>query len=497
MSLEQVIPPYDRVVSWASPARVVFFASLALSLLAILSNPSLNRDGMLYVDSARMFLSDGFAGALSVFNWPFLPILIAWFSELSGLRLETAGHFMNALFLAGTCSLVVTCSTRGFPQAAWATCLCLLALPALNHYRNEILREYGCWFFFMLSFWLALRWSEKPQWHGALAVQLALAVAVLFRPEAAAFFVALTLWQLFVAPTGERWGRTLMIGGLPLAGLTVLVLLHLSGQLEYGSRLASELGRGSLASFNAKAAALAQGLIPYARDEAKTILFFGSLFIIPLKFFKQLSIFVVPLSFAFLAPSLRRTLSRWQPLAWAFTMQVLVLAVFVLDLQFLAGRYAAVLQLLIAPLVGYGLWLMMERFSRWRWLMILLTVLTMLGNVVSLNPSKQHFAQAGEWLAQNASESPAVYVESARTAYYAGWRFATRQYPEDRSLLLTDLAQKKYTLVVLEISRGENEIRLWLEKLGLREVQRFNEDDADTDGHAILIAEPAVETSPR
>ena len=487
----------DRVRSWASPARVAFVASLALSLLAILSNPSLNRDGMLYIDSARMYMSDGFAGARTVFNWPFLPILIAWLSKLSGLRLDTAGHVMNALFLAGACSLVVTCSMRGFPKAAWATCLCLLALPGLNHYRNEILREYGCWFFFMLSLWLALRWSEKPQWKGALAAQLALAAATLFRPEAAAFFVALTLWQLFAAPAGQRWRRTLMIGGVPLAGLTVLVLFHLSGEFESGGRLASEMSRGNLASFNAKAAALAQGLIPYARDEARTILFFGSLFIIPLKFFKQLSIFVIPMSFAVLAPSLRHTLSRWQPLAWAFAMQVLVLAVFVLDLQFLAGRYAAVLQLLIAPLVGYGLWLMMERFSRWRWLMILLTVLTMLGNVVSLNPGKQHFSRAGEWLAQNASESPAVYVESARTAYYAGWRFATRQYPQDRSLLLSDLAQKKYTLVVLEISHGENEIRLWLEKLGLHEVRRFNEYDADTDGNAILIAEPAAETTPR
>jgi hypothetical protein len=169
MDLLHTFAPFDRVSRWASPVRVAFFASLALSFLAVLSNPSLNRDGMLYIDSARMFLSDGLAGASTVFNWPFLPILIAGFSELSGLGLENAALLLNALFLAGACSLLVACATRRFPEAAWPICLCLLALPGMNQYRNEILREYGCWFFFMLSFWLALRWSERPQWRSALA----------------------------------------------------------------------------------------------------------------------------------------------------------------------------------------------------------------------------------------------------------------------------------------------------------------------------------------
>jgi hypothetical protein len=288
-----------------------------------------------------------------------------------------------------------------------------------------------------------------------------------------------------------------MIGGLPLAALAVLVLLYRAGQLESGERIALELSRGSLALFDAKADALAQALIPYARDQARTILFFGSLFIVPVKILKQLSLFIVPLSFALSAHSLRATLSRWQPLAWAFVMHSLVLAVFVLDLQFLAGRYVAVLQLLIAPLIGYGLWLMMQRFPGWRWLMILLAVLMTLSNVVSLKPGKQHFSKAGEWLAQNATDSPTVYIESARAAYYAGWRYSTRQHPQDRSLLRADLAHKKYNLVVLEISQGEAEIRLWLENLGLREIRRFNEDDGNADGKAILIAVPSADTAQR
>ena len=99
-----------------------------------------------------------------------------------------------------------------------------------------------------------------------------------------------------------------------------------------------------------------------------------------------------------------------QPFTWAFFAHILVLVVFVLDLQFLAGRYVAVLSLLATPLVGYGLWLLMRRFPRWKHAMILLAGISLASNVVSLNPSKQHFVQAGSWLAQNASESPRVYI---------------------------------------------------------------------------------------
>ena len=74
-------------------------------------------------------------------------------------------------------SLMTDCAGRKYPEAVWPICLVLLALPGLNHYRDEILREYGCWFFFMLTFWLSLRWSESPRWPMALLAQLALVLS--------------------------------------------------------------------------------------------------------------------------------------------------------------------------------------------------------------------------------------------------------------------------------------------------------------------------------
>ena len=109
---------------------------------------------------------------------------------------------------------------------------------------------------------------------------------------------------------------------------------------------------------------------------------------------------------------------------------------------------------------------------------------------MSLNSGKQHFPQAGLWLAQNAADSPRVFIESPRAAYYAGWRFSPR-LAQNRSQLKEGLAQKKYDLVVLEVSSDEREVDSWLQNLGLHEIKRFNQAGRD----CIIIAEPWVGTA--
>ena len=159
-----------------TPVQAAFFGSLLLSLAAILTNPTINRDGILYVEAARDFLQGGFEATLQIGRLAFFPILMALVSKLTGIGLEKTGHLLNALFMAGACALLVASAQRQLPEAIWSICLVVLALPGLNHYRDELIREYGCWFFMMLSFWLALRWAENPGWGGALIVQLALVI---------------------------------------------------------------------------------------------------------------------------------------------------------------------------------------------------------------------------------------------------------------------------------------------------------------------------------
>jgi len=474
-----------RFADRLTPVRTTFVASLLLSLIAWFGS-AVNRDGMLYVRAAHAFLDGGFTAAREIFNWPFLPIVMGIVSKISGLSPETSGYLLNALFMAGACALMVACIERRQRDLAWAACLTVLALPGLNEYRNELLREYGCWFFVMLSFWLAQRCSDRPRWPGALAVQATLGVAALFRPEAAALFAALIAWQWFDAPREERWRRLMMFGLLPLAGAVVLVVLFLGGKLETGSRLWLELNRISTARFDAKAQALAPALIEYARDQARAILFFGSLALVPLKLIQKFGLFLLPL-ILFLANRELRAASKPHGLfAFGIVAHVLVLGIFVLDLQFLAGRYVGLVLLFSTPFAAAGLLALIRRFPRWRFVVIALAIALMAGNVVSTGPGKTHFVEAGRWLAGHSIDSRKVYIDSGRTAYHAGWQSTVVAVRNNRPGIEQAIATGNYEIFVLELSRKDPPVDDWLQQAGLRVIQRFELPDRD----AVLVAEP-------
>lgn len=477
--------------AWRSvgPVGVAFGGSLLLSLIAQL-NGSLNRDGMLYVRAAHAFLEGGFDAARESFNWLLLPILMALASQLSGLDPETVGHVMNALFMAGASALLVACVARRQPElSAWA-CIVVLSMTGLNDYRHELLREYGCWFFTMAAFWLALRWDERPGWGGALAVQASLMAAALFRSEVLVLFPALVAWQLFASPRGGRLRRVVMIGGLPALVGVALLAAHAGGYLPSGNRLGDDFERFSLARFDAKAEVLASALIEYARDDAATILLAGSLALVPLTLFSKLGVFVLPLVWLGLAGPLRAVAARHALLLWALAAHVLVLAVFVTDLQFLAGRYVGLSLLCLVPLVAAGLALFTSRHARWRVPIVIAAMLLMLANVVSTGERRTWYVEAGEWVGANIEESPTVYIDSRRVAHHARWYLVPLAPRNDRVTIAQVASKEAYALYVLEVSDDDDPAEPWLESIGLQIVRRFD----GRRGDAVLIAQPLRST---
>jgi hypothetical protein len=474
------------------PLRTAFVGSLLLSLLA-LQGSLINRDGILYVETARALLEQGLGHSGPRIDWQFLPILMAGLSALTGLAPETAGHLLNALLLAGACGLLVAITRRRLPEAAWAACLVALAMPAYNGYRNELLREYGFWFFCLLAFWLAMRWGETaPRWREAIACQLALGLAALFRLEAVAFYPALMLWQAFAAPAGQRLRRVLMMGCVPLIGVSLAAVLFGSGALTVPARVAYYLDAANplrtLKIINEAAGRMSEHVFPfkYSREEAGYILFFGLLSVIPVKFLKMAGVFVVPLAYALVVQPARTALSRWQPLPWAFLAYALVLTAFVTHQFFLVGRYVSLLNLLAVPLAAAGLALLMRRFPRWKALMVALALATMAANVVSLSPRKTHVVEAGRWLGAHAADSSRVGVDNARIAYYAGWR-AAQAVTLERPALARALAEKSIGMVAIEAPRKDAEAEKWLAEQRLQPVQRF----ANKAGDAVIVAVPA------
>ena len=475
-----------RLPAWVTPVSVAFFGSLLLTLIAH-HNKSINFDGILYVHAALEFLDNGFDAAKKVFGWPLLPILMALVAKLTGLGPEYAGYLLNTLFMAGTCALLVSCVDRTSPEISWPVCLAVLSLPGLNEYRHELLREYGCWFFVMLGFWLDLRWAETPRWKTALAVQACLGTAALFRPEALVLFAALFFWQAWQAPRAERFSRLLMIGALPFLGGILLLGLYFGGGIPRGSRLADELQRFSLSSFEFKAQALAAVLIFYAKANAGTILFFGSLAVIPLKIIHKLGVFLVPLVFIVFSGQLRPVLARFSLFAWGIAAYLFVLVVFVIDLQFLQGRYVGLVLLFSAPFVGFGLLQMMQRYPRWRVLIVLLVGLMMIINLKALGPGRDYYVEAGAWLSSNIKDTSRVYNENRRMPHYARWYKNEPIDKENRDSIGKVLAEKKYDYFVFDVAAKDPPIDPWLERNGFQVVQRFGRPAGD----GIVVAIPA------
>jgi len=473
------------------PVGTAFISSLLLSWIA-LDGALINRDGILYVEVAQAMLEHGFALQRGGIDWQFLSLLMAGLSAAMGLAPETTGHLLNAFLLAGACSLLVAIVRRRQPEAAWVACLVVLAMPAYNGYRNELLREYGFWFFCMLAFWLAMRWEASGRWREAIVCQLALGIAALFRLEAVAFYPALMLWQAFGAPTGQRRQRVLMMGCVPLVGALLAVILFLTGVIAAPGRMIYYLDAANplrtLQIIGEAAGRMSEYVFPskYSREEAGYILFIGLLSVIPMKFLKMAGVFVVPLAYAFVAQPLRTVLSRWQPLPWAFLAYVLVLAAFVTHQFFLVGRYVSLLNLLAVPVAAAGLALLMERFPRWKALIVALALLTMAANVISFTPRKTHIVEAGRWLGANAHDAARVGVDNARLAYYAGWP-ASQAASLDRPALAQALASGRVDMVAIEAPRKDTGAEKWLEELRLKPVQRF----ANKAGDTVIVAVPA------
>jgi len=481
------------LVAWlrCRPVLVTFVISLLLSLLAW-SGSLINRDGILYVEAARIFLEGGFSAALANFYWPFFPIAFASLAQLTGLGLEQAGYLLNALFMGGVCALLVDIARRRFPEAVWFVALVVLALPGLNEYRNELLREYGAWFFSVLALWLAVRFDKNPGWLSAQLILPSLLLAALFRPEAMAFYLAIVLWQAFASPAGERLRRVLMIAGPACAIAAVFLVYFFNSPLYEKSRLSSDMVRFGWRELELKVAAVSAVLPAYASEQVRGILIWGSVAIIPERFLAKLGVFLLPLLFLAFAGRLGDALKRNSLLSYAFAAHVLVLSIFVVGMQFLAGRYLALLYLFAAPVIGYGIWRFVGDRPRWKIPLLVLLAVLMFTNVVSTGPAKQHFVEAGNWLAANVQDTPRVYIDSGRTLYYSGWRPMRRWYTDDREELTGLLKAGRYDFLVLEVSRKDKGFEQWLADNELQIVQRFSHPNGDA---VFIVRTPGAESS--
>lgn len=447
---------------------------------------TVGRDAALYITVAQEAQLHGPKAALATFDWPWFSLLLAATNSFLHIPLELSAYLWCALFAAGTCALMVDCVRQRTPQLAPWACLVVLAMPAFNGFRSDIIREFGFWFFCLLTFWLAMRWQARGGWLRAGLIHLAIVGAVVFRLEALLLLPALGLWQLPNLWTRGRRLQLLQFLMLPLAGLVlVIVLVSASGAIS-SARVSYYLSlidpRQVLHAFNLLSDQFANSLIyKFSADEAGRIIFFGIL--------ATMAISVVQITGPFAVPFvLRRNWSvlgtywrDYRPFAWAAVLYLLVLLLFFIRQQFMNTRYLSLMNLLFVPFLAMGLQAFVQQFPRLGKALVGVCLLVMLSNVVSISPGKSQYVEAGHWLAANSEPEAPVFFDDGRIGYYAGRPYVPSTIGAQEALSPAHVDQYRYFMI--EAKGDEPWLTRALAEYKLKIVARF----ANRKGAAVLV----------
>lgn len=461
----------------------VFFASLVLSLIASFCNPIIGRDAALYMDLAGIYQQQGVTGALQRFDWPWFSILLSVTSQVTGLSYELLARVFCELLTAVACVACVDFVRRLRPEALPWACLAVLAVPAFNEYRGDILRENGFWAFSLVGLCYMQSWLQQRRPVSLLLACVAVIVAAAFRFEA--------VYLLLIVPLME----VLKAGGVPLRrgfrfAVGVALMGVIAGALLWGGRhgllpqgrvagLVDYLDLTSvLRNFYAFADGVAQAMpFEYARDSAPQIIFFGLLGYLASKVLSAFGVLVVPL-FVGAVAQWRERENRWLLLDVAAVGYIALLLVFALSHLFLSSRYVAFAAFLLLPRAAWGLSLIAQRWPRIRVALVAILVLIAMANVVSLSAPKTHLRDAGHWVGEHLPRSASVYQDDNRVSYYAGWGYGRESLDRDHALART--GKGAYEYFVLDLKRKAKLQLPALEKKGLVPLAQFHNRKGET-----------------
>lgn len=464
------------------PVWFAFCGSLLLSLIAVMGTATVGRDAALYIDIAQKVTEHGPSVAWQAFDWPWFSLFLAATHAVLPISFELIAYLWCGLFFAGTCALMVDCVCQRSPQAARWACLVVLAMPAVNAFRNDIIRECGFWFFCTLALWLAFRWHARGGWLRAAFIHLAIVAAAMFRLEALLLLPALGLWQLSNLRSPTQRVRLMQFMLLPVLGL---IAASIFGALSSG-RMAAYLEminpRNVFASFVLLSDQFANSLInKYSRDEAGRIVFFGILASLSITFVKLMGPFSAPFLLRRNWSVLSTYWRDYRPFAWAALIYVVVLILFYVKEQFMNTRYLSFLNLLFVPVLALALEAFFRQFPRWGKVLVVVSILVMLANVVSISPGKTHYVEAGRWMEAHTERDAPAYFEDGRISYYAGRGYVLPVLTREEAMSAEHAGDFRYFLID---GRGDEPgLSEWLVEHKLQIINRF----ANRKGATVLV----------
>jgi hypothetical protein len=402
---------------------VAFCVSLGLSLWAIWLDPVVNRDGTLYLESAQLYVEGGAAALKGVFDWAFLPILIAEISGFLSVNLEMAAYLYSIFFLAATAAVAVLLTQKIAPSTGWYAVLTISALPAMNSYREAIIREQGFWFFTLLACLLIV--CAKDRRHLFLLLSMiALLGAAAFRIEALVFGPIFLFWYFrqSAGQTTKAFFRhqpmVVAIFSVALLAAGSVLLLSAFGSDRVAFYISWFDWSAKLLQLEELSSHLRQKLPEFSQKDATEIIVWGLPSLLLTRLLDGLDLFLLPLALSLHRKSLRLEGAMKLPLMLAGAYTV-VLLTFLFLMLFLTDRYVALLFLLMVPLLSLSVQDFAEKAGRLKpFVLGVLVVMPLVQIGLPLNSGKTEIKEAARYLKSLGLDSSQICTSDSRLGFY-------------------------------------------------------------------------------
>ena len=442
-----------------------------------IGQPSVNTDGVIYLNAANGFLKHGFNGAVQIYGWPFYSILITLVAKL-GLTLEAAAALLNIVFFAALAWAFVTAAVQLYPaqkKIHYVAAAVVLLEPYINSLRDSFFRDNGYLACLLLSLVALLRYAGSGRPLTLLAWLLLTVIATLFRPEA---LLLIPAGIVAIIHARGSWKTGLVLLALTsLAGAAAFWLLQdyapesrTRDVLGWWNYFTAEIGT----TFSTKAALLEQSILGEFSSNGTEALLAALIATLLATIVGVLTPVYALILWCtrnekiFIAPAHRKIL-------WAYALATFIPpALFVLQSYFVSQRYVLAFSMLLLLLLVPRLVRMIENIRHMPFRIAVIVLLALFFSIASYRNLKieTELKDAGLWLSQ---QSGSVWTNSIPVAYYIESRAAGKTViTQNLSLTDTDFKQIKTDWVAIIVAkRDANKIPTLLEQLHGTERNRF------------------------
>ncbi|MFV1977503.1 MAG: hypothetical protein ACC651_17310 [Candidatus Scalindua sp.] len=483
-------------VNYKNILFVSFFISIIISVWSIYDDPTINRDALLYLNSAELYIDGRWIEGLRAWNWPFYPFLISIIGSATNLSAEHSAYILNTLLwsVVVLSFIALTKEMGGTLRHILAAAIIILVFTKINNYRDYIIRDAGYIAFYLLGFLYFLRYKHDDSWFNAMAWSFFFLLAALFRSEGFIFlfFVPVVLLtdrdQEFIQRLRMFFkANTLLISLLIVVPFTIFLTgvsiekLAISNKLAivsqtYGSEFINRIelvNKYLLNSFSEKYGWL--------------VVIFTVLIIIVYKSIATLGVLYGSLALhGIITKAYNPEIKRKKIWLWFIAINIVILVLFASMQFFLTGRYVLALLLTIMLITPFSL---VRIFDHWKNrkldssitqkyllpVVVLLMIAMLVNGLVSFSPSKLYIKEAGLWIKNNTTADSTLYSNDQIINYYAG-----KEYSYITPVKLSE-AKNKYDYSAINIKFKDLElINKLSEEIKSEPIKMFSNTKGDT-----------------